>query len=172
MTWLFEDPWPAIIVGLVAELVLFVYFRRSGRVVFLAAMGGVLLLVGLFWLIERWVVTPREEVANTLYEMAAALEQNNVEGLMPYIATEATQIRNLARRELRNLKIEQAQVGRLEIELNLAANPPTARTSFLGQLRFKHLREQIPYETYMDRITVDLRKQQGRWQMTDYTRGR
>ena len=107
-TWLVEDPTPVyMLLGTLAValaagfwikrrrayvlgcglvlLTLGVFFLKSGRALILVAMAGVALLMGLAIVIDRVVVTDREQVANIIYDCAAAAERNDLDAVLAHV---------------------------------------------------------------------------------------
>ena len=63
MTWLTESFWPIVALGVVVEVVLAIALVRTGRAMWLVAMGTVLALVVAGVAVEWLVVTEREDQA-------------------------------------------------------------------------------------------------------------
>lgn len=170
MTWMLEDPWPALVVGGIATAVLVVAALRTGRGLLLAGAAAALAITGLCWLAERLVVTPREEVEGTIYAMAAALEANSADGLAPHISSTRPQLISAVRAELRRFTVREARVASsLDIVVRDEQPPATARATFFGLVRLKDGRGELVHETFADRVSVDFRQEEGRWRMTGYT---
>jgi hypothetical protein len=166
MTWLVEDPWPVIwgaaaIVGLLA-----VALYNTGRMALMGAMAGVLAvalaLVGLEWL----VVTEREEVAQTLYNAAEALEANDLDALVALVAPEAAEMRAGVAAVVPRYDVLEARVNR---DLKVTFTGGTAQAVFTGRIRVNRAGgEQMVYDQYLGKVTVKLRREGDRWLMTGY----
>lgn len=165
---LVEDPTWILVCGIAIEAILAVVLVRTGRgaVVFLMIAAFALVLAGIG--IERAIVTPREEVEETLDGLAAALLAGDVNGVVAFIAPDASSLRAEAAAQLPQVKVNEARIRDLKVSLNVHANPPTAVADFRGILKVKDSREQFPYENYLGRFKVDLRRDGDAWLITGY----
>src|SRR5262245_57578573 len=77
MTIFLESPWPAIAIGVALELLLAFALVQTGKGKLIAVMVVVALATVGLVVVERMIVTPREEVEDFLYETARLLETNN-----------------------------------------------------------------------------------------------
>ncbi len=84
--WFTENPTPILVGGGLALLVLAGFFLKSGRAAILIAMALVAAVMGLAVLTDRLIVTDREQVANTIYDAAAAAERNELNAVMDIIS--------------------------------------------------------------------------------------
>ena len=174
MQWLFENPWPAIGCGLVLEAFLGVAFYNTGRRAVLAGMAGVLVLTLAMVAIEKLVVTEREEVEDALHGIAAAMETNRIEAVLAYIAPDAIPMRSAVQSILPTIEVIEAKAGGdIKIIFNRVIDPPTARVEFIGRVKAKSHSpgQQFPYENFIRRFTVKLRKEGDRWLLTEYEMG-
>jgi hypothetical protein len=168
MTTLVENPVPVIVVAIFAEAVLAVMLVKSGRGVLLGAMAGVLVVaLGLVGL-ERLVVTDRERIEATLDGCAAALQDNDLDGLLGYISPSDTASRTEAARALRLIEFSKVTLGDPEITINRLTSPHTAhvvlRAYAAGRLRsgeFEGTMRPIRFE-------VELRQEGDRWLVTGH----
>jgi hypothetical protein len=134
MNYLAENALPIWAVGAVAlTMALIVYFqtRTNGP---LLAIGAVIGIMAALLIAEHFVETPREAVERTLYELAATVERNDVEGALSYLASTAdTQIRSDVETLMPFVKIERARVmGTPKIEVEEGSNPDTATVTCRG----------------------------------------
>lgn len=168
MSWIFEDVTWLIAAGIVVEAVLAVILLRTGRGAVLFAMGAVFALVLVGVAAERLIVTEPEEVESALDAVATALEANDVPTVLSYLAPEASQIRDTVERELPRLTITEAKIRDLDVKINRLTSPATAEARFRGILNVKDNSGQFPYENYMQRFTVHLRREGNRWLLVAY----
>jgi hypothetical protein len=174
MAWLVEDPWP-VVVGTLAVLgVLAVVLYRTGRGIFIAAMIAVALLGCGLLLVERLVVTERERVEAALEGAAAALERNDLEGVLSHIAPEAGAMRASVAAVLPGVEVTDANIGGdLKVTFNNLTNPPSARADFTGRVTLKSRSPSLafPFDNFVRPFTVRLRREGDRWVMTEYQMG-
>ena len=169
MTRFLESPTPAILIGLGLGSVLVIVFLQTRRV---AALGGIVLVVLLTIaavVVERVVVTEREEIEATIYGIAAAAEANDIPGVLAYLAPEAKYIRGLVNRHMPNSVVEKARIlSRLTITIDNDAWPPTASAEFIGFVSGKWGRDRI---NAMQRANIEatFEKTGDRWIITEAT---
>ncbi len=168
MTWLWDDPTLILSVGVLIEGLLGVVLFQTGRGWVLAAMLGILVCVLAAVAVEYFVVTPREEVENTLAEVAAALEANDLPSLLGYLADDGGQIRASATDALSRFKVREARIRNLRVTVDLRALPPRATADFHGLLTLDDPRGQVPYEHFARDFTVFLEQRSGRWLLVRY----
>ena len=167
MTWLTEDPTMTIVLGGMVIAVLAVALFKTGRGVFLFAMLGAILVVAALVLVEHLIVTEREKVYQTIFDVAAAFEANDRDAVRSFIAPQSRQISRDADRLLSIVKIEEVKItDGPQISIDDYTSPPTADvelvaiaygTSTVGGFR--------PAPT---RLYVTLRLQDGRWLVESY----
>lgn len=174
MTMFLESPWPALVVGALALGLLGVAYHNTGhprlRLAIIAAVGVTLLMLLVQWL----VVTEREAVSDTLEQMAVALESNQIDAVLGYLAPDAGAIRTDAQRYLPGVEISDANIGGdLQVTVNRLTNPPTARATFTGRISGvnRSPAERSPYENFVRPFTLTLRQEGDRWLITGYEMG-
>ncbi len=88
--WLFEGR-PVIywLLGVVAVLLLLVWWRNRQRA-FLIAAAVAVALAGVYFLLSLTVETPRAQIARKLQEMASAVKARDVDGVFKHIAKDFT----------------------------------------------------------------------------------
>ena len=171
MQLLFESPWPAIWLGVLAEALLGVAFFNTRRAALLWAMGGALVVTGLLLLTEWAVVTDVESVEYTLEAVAAALEINDVEQVLAHVAPDAGRLRAAIGTYVPRIKISDAKVGRdLKVTVNHLTQPPTARAVFTGRItgESRNPSSGYPYDNFLQRFAIKLRQEGDRWLLADY----
>jgi hypothetical protein len=163
-----ESPWPAIIVGGVAELILVIILICTGRGVLLWAVAGVALLTGFGVLVERLVVTDRKLITRTLEEAASAVEANDLARVLRVIAADATETREAARTGLAEAEVVRAQIRSLDIEVGGGKGPPVAKARFLVLATGRGRHEALGEMTELFRVEVVFRWEGGRWLITGH----
>jgi hypothetical protein len=174
MTMFLESPWPAIVIGAAALGLLGVAYQNTGQPRLRTAMFGVPVVVLALLLVEWLIVTQREAISNTLEDMAVALESNQLEAVMAYLAPEAAKIRSDAQQYLPGVEISDANIGGdLQVVVNRLTNPPSARATFTGRISGANRSpaERSPYENLVRKFTLTLRQEGDRWLITGYEMG-
>ena len=166
-----ESPWPILLLGIVAEAVLAIALFRTGRGVLLWPMAGVGLIVLLGLGVERWVVTDKKLVAQTLEGAAAAMEANDLGRLMTFISTSPTaaRTRGEARRALDMGLFVQLKISGLDVSIVRTTSPPIAKAQFIamatGRARHGEFDGELSRPVHLE---VSLRLESGRWLIYDH----
>ncbi|MBX9788934.1 MAG: hypothetical protein K2Y37_08450 [Pirellulales bacterium] len=169
MSALVENPLFWIAVTVLFEALLAIALVRTGRGVLLAAMVGVLLVGAAGLLLERFVVTEREEIEAAFDDIADALARDDLNGVLARLAPEAAILRTEASSRMPRVVINSAKVRDLRVSINARANPLTARADFKAIIDARDKQGEVPYEHFIRQFSVGLRRDGDRWLLTDYT---
>jgi hypothetical protein len=164
-----ESPWPILLIGIALEAVLAVLLLRTGQGRWLGSMLGAGLLVLLGLLAEHFVVTDRKAIINTLDRGAAAVEANDLGGVLDCLSPSAGQLRAKSREALDRVEFRLVRIHDLEIAINRLTSPPTAKVTFRAVGNGRDRRGEIPYQGFAETVTVTLRQEHGRWLVADYS---
>ncbi len=174
MAWLLEDPWTVIGCGAFAELLLAVALFNTRRVAVLAAMGGVLAVVLVGVAVEWFVVTEVEAVENTIYSAAKAIESDEREKVLEFIAPEAVDRLKTEIQVVRFLKVTSVKIRALEVTVHKtlsASGSLTASADFTVRGSFGSSSEaSVAGRNFAVILHLKLRKDGDRWLVTDYER--
>src|SRR5690348_14716258 len=107
MMWLLEDPTPTLTAVVLVEVLLTIALVKTGRGVLLWTIVGVALLGAVLLGLEWFIVTDKETVEDTLSEAARALEANDSQALMDFIAPESPMRREVAQ-EMSRITVNKA----------------------------------------------------------------
>ena len=168
MTAIFENPLPLLFVGIVVEAILITLFYNFQKKVWLVPIVGVLLAMVALVLVERIVVTPREEVEHTVDQIADALRANDINVLLSHLSNSARESRARAKWALGRIEINGVKVNGLEITVNSLRSPPSAKAVFSGVLKFDDRKKEYPYRVYSSKFEIELRKEGDRWMVTGH----
>ena len=171
MAWLFEDPKLVLTAGVLVELLLGVALFQTGRGVLGLVMLGVAVLVASLLLVERVVVTDREQVGDSLHRAAAAVEAGDIAAALCLVAPDAplavkTEVRRLTER----FDVTKVKLNGLRIVVDKRANPPVARATLRVIVSARDRRGHSPYNNFIGTFAVDLRRDNDRWVVFDYER--
>lgn len=174
MMWIVENPLPILLLGIAAEAVLVVVLFQSGRGAILLAMAAVAVATAALLLVEWLVVTDTERIETVLYRAAAALRDNDVDGVLECLAPAAVSpaavsLRLSVAARLANLKVVEARItSRPNIRINRLTNPPAATGTFFGRVRVEGGFGGVVAGPFIGRITVELEKRDDQWAVTGY----
>ena len=168
MELLFENPLRIIFFGVAVEAVLGLALFRTRRGAILWVMIAVFALTAAALAVERLVVTERERIEMTLDGITSALEANDLNRVLSYVAPAAVRTRGRAAWVLGRIEVQSARIYRLDITINRLTTPMTAKASFFGHVSYRDRQGEIPYGNYGSRFVVDLRKENDRWVVTGH----
>ena len=168
MDTFFENPLPLLFVGVIVEAILISLLYGTHKKVWLLPIVGVLLVLVALVLVERIVVTPREEVECTVDQIADALRANDINAVLARLSDSARESRSRAKWALGRIEINGVKVSGLEVTVNSLRSPPTAKAVFSGVLKFDDRKKEYPYRAHAAKFEVDFRKEGGRWMVTGH----
>ncbi|MBW3597224.1 MAG: hypothetical protein KY475_08110 [Planctomycetes bacterium] len=168
MTWLVEQSLPILVMGGIVVIALAVGYVKTGQRGLLAAvLAAVVILIALI-AVERWVVTDREQVEEVLFEIAAAVERNDIDGALSHISPRAAGVHH-ASTELRRVEFQDVDIKpNLEIEVFPERSPPTAEARFNVMVILTVPELQLHNERYPRYVEVTFVKDGDRWLVQDY----
>ena len=121
---------------------------------------------------EHVIETPREAVERTLNELAAAIEADDVSGVLAFVAPTAKQVRTDAEALMPLVVVEKARIiGTPEIMIDESAQPPTATVKCQGLVDVT-IKQNGMKGPYMDRVTIQFVESGERWMIESYTPAR
>lgn len=139
MEYFFENPFPLLMVGLVLMTFTGVVYHTTRSTAALISLVLIAALTLSLLVLEQLVQTPREGVATTLRAAATAAEANDMERVLSFVDSEATEVRKLVEDLMPRLDITKANVGRdIEITFDNEDDPQVATAHFEG---FFHARD-------------------------------
>jgi len=170
MNWLAENTLTICMIGAVAlAMAVFVYFqtRTNGA---LYGMLGVFLLTAVLVLTSWLIETPREAVERTLYELAATVEANDVQGVLSHLAPSAdTQLRNDVETLMPPVRIDRARIiGTPEIVVEGSAKISSATVKCRGVI-FAVNKQDGMKGGAEDHLVLKWYLRDGRWMLESYT---
>lgn len=165
MNWLFEDPTYIYIAAAIALAVFGIALFQTGRGIYLIWMGSVLALAIVLVLVERFVVTDYERVEATIYGAAHALERNDFEAMSEYLAVDKAALKNEVANRMRTLRVEEARVGELSVQLFELTSPATAEARFYGRLSARMGHDPV---NWVGRVRVTLVREGERYLINGY----
>jgi ketosteroid isomerase-like protein len=119
-------------------------------------------------ILERVVVTEKEEVEDALEAIATSVEANDAQSVLAAFASSSPR-RAEVQSALHRVKVSSARIaGDLEVRFNRLGAAPAATAYFTGIIDAKDKTGSIPYEHMMRRFKVTLHKEGDRWLVFDY----
>jgi hypothetical protein len=168
MNWLAEDAiwiWAAGAVALTLALV--VYFQTGTRNSQYGVLAVILVTAALL-VTEFLIETPREAVARTLDEIAAAVRANDMPAVLGYISPTAATLRQEVETAMPEVTIDMAAIRGARINVYESAVPPEAQVEcavfVVGTVKRNRIRggRQVA-------VRLTMVHENGRWLVKDYT---
>ncbi len=169
MEYFVESPVPALVFGIVGEVVLAFFLVRTGLGKILYAMAAVLAIAGGMFLLQWAVVTERERVIQTMDAIVVAVEANNLDQTLSYLAPEAAETQRRVRWAMNRFEFTKARFANVEIQFDSPKDPKKAEARFGGMLQFRDRAGESPYGAYSTPFTAQFRKENGRWLVTGHS---
>lgn len=91
--WPTENPWPLMILALVAGIACLIGWSQRRQNVLLLAAAACFLLAAGAWLLDLSVVTPREEIRADVYGIVRAFQRRDLERTVSYVSDSAKDLK-------------------------------------------------------------------------------
>ena len=170
MTFFTENGLGIAVIGGLAITLTLVFFmtRRTSESLgaFAAAVAATIGLLAIEWFVQ----TDREQVASAVHGIYAAIDRNDVDGVLAYVSPTATDIRSDVQTLMPMVKVESAGSGRnVEVTLNESASPMTATSTSRAYLNGTHVQSGHPVPYINQRVDLEWTKDGDHWLLTGYT---
>jgi hypothetical protein len=161
VTWITEDPLPLLIIGAVgfALLVLGYLASRNGR--FLLAAAGLAMIVAALAVTERWIVTEAEQVEAAVWDLAGAVEENDLDAVIQALSPSADHLKQAAQAALPQVRVTAVSIKGLETEVAGTATPRMGTARFRARVEFSAT--ELPNQFSHDKWELTFRREQGKW---------
>jgi ketosteroid isomerase-like protein len=167
--WLFEGRTAVYcLLGVVAAMLLLVWWRTRKRNVLLAALA-VAALAGVYFVLGTLVETPRKQIERKLHEMAAAVQARDADGVFKHIARDF-KFRGMDRPQFRGYVDTALQRGIItelviyDVEWPDGGDGRTRPVEFMAKPKGPVLGDQPAY-----RVTAKfVREDDGQWRMQSF----
>ncbi len=110
MNIFWESPWLIVLMGTMMTVMLLAGLLKTGRLWLLGAALAMVVLTGGLLVVERLVVTTREEIAGTLDMIANQLQRGAHDQVVQHIASSATSLRQNADRLLPRIEFHEVRI--------------------------------------------------------------
>lgn len=167
MTWFTENPLPLVLLGVIVEAMLAVVLARTGKRGVLWGMIGLAVFVIGAVVLERYIVTPREELKAALEEVRAIVAANDPQKLLTRIDTnqEVARLRNRVQGDLANVTVTEAKITELKDD-DIKVNGDRAQMKFIGSVDLKAAGSLNAPPHIVLKFNVTWRKKDGVWIVT------
>ena len=168
--WIAENAFLPFMTGLLiaAGLACFAFMLASRQLAIMAVIIGVCSVA--LMVVERYIVTDREQVQNLLYEVANDVEFNRHDAILANMKVDSRAYK-MAIGEMPLYKFRTCNItGIREINLKPDVNPTTATINFVVYIDVNAMQTHQYDGPGRREITLTLEKQpDGKWLITDYS---
>lgn len=177
MTWFLESFWAWLICGACLEVVCLVCWKtfalesggltsRAGKGI-AAGMLGILLLALGGIVLERLVVTPREEILETLDLACRAFESNDSAQVKRYIASSQRDILPRVDLYMGMVRFTEVRLRQIQVHVNSYTSPMTAKVECFGVAWFEGqgTTAMLPYKQYAANFRLGLVREADGWKV-------
>ena len=177
MTLFLESSWAWVITGGCLEIVCWVCWKtfaveaggfacRAGKGI-AAGMLAILLVVLGGILVERLVVTPREEILQTLEQACRAFESNDSSQVKRYIASTQRDIMPRVDLYMGMVHFTEVRLRQIQVRLNTYTSPMTANVESFGTAWFEGqgATAMLPYKQYAANFRLGLVRETDGWKV-------
>ncbi len=171
MNFLFENPLSIVLGGIFFAVISLIGLLKTGVIRFLYLAIGIAVLTCLLVAVERRVVTPREEIAQTLQVIAADLESNNTQAILQHVSTTVPRLQKKAERALKPVEIHRVVVkNNLTVDFGSDPDGNRAKATFNAVIVGSEKSGTIRNQTVPMLFIVDFVKEGDAWRVVDYSR--
>ena len=164
LEWFTEDAFFPACIGILLTIAFLGLAFSSGEKVMFKAGLAIAALTALLITTEVLIVTDREEIENSIYEMAAAMQQNDFEKVFDYLDTE--ELKRRAKGELRDATCHACSITAIN-EVTVKQEDNTAVADFVGFAQASN--RAFPSPTPIQRrIKLYFRKAGDDWKIIDF----
>lgn len=157
----------SIMIGVIVMAMLYGWLQTGNKRVAFAALAIALLIPGAYYLAGS-IVTDREKILAAIYATAEAVEQNDHETAVLFIADRATRQRAL--QELPNYEFHRIGVRNIEITMVAGSYPQEASVDLDASVTASMAKGGLRNVRVPRRVILTFQKQPDEsWVVTDYT---
>jgi hypothetical protein len=167
MDLVFENPLPIWSLGAVCLAIAVIVFLAKRSLASILGVAGVIAVTALLLVLESIVVTPSEEVEQSLSDLMAAIEANDLAAVVAWIDPSAKSIRSEAETLMPQVKVRETGSTSVHVEVDESASPLKATSFFRGRIDGTHARSGGRV-FYFDKVEIDWQKSGDSWQVIDY----
>ena len=167
MATLFENPLPIYAIGAVLTTVCGMAFLARRSLPSLLALIGVVVLTLLLVIVERVVVTEREQVETTLQLLMADVESGDIPAVLARIDSAALPMRADVEKLMPQATIKDTGATAVRVEVDADAEPMTATSRFRGKIDGIHRRSGMRV-FFFDEVEINWVKRNDKWLAESY----
>ncbi len=159
---LLENPLPIYAVGTVLATVCGLAFLARRNLPSLFALIGVVVLTLLLVVVERVVVTEREQVEAALQQLMRDVEAGDMSAVLARIDSGAAKMRNDVEKLMPQAEIKDTGATSVRVEVDADTEPMTATSRFRGKVDGVHRRSGMRV-FFFDEVEINWVKRGEQW---------
>jgi hypothetical protein len=168
MNWVGENAVVIWVGGAVFVTLAFVVYSQLRTTTALLAILAVVLVTAALLVAEYLIVTPREAVAQTLNDLAAAIEADDLPAVLRFIAPDSKTVRGDAESLMPLVTVEKARiVSTPQIDVDESTQPATATARCQGLVDVT-IKQNGMKGPYLDRVEIHFIRDGDRWLIKSY----
>jgi hypothetical protein len=168
--WLLESPLTIAGLGIALIFAIGIAWTTTGRQELLYALAAAVVFLFAGLIMERLIVTDREKIEATLYEIARDVKKNDHRRIVGHIHSSAAAIKQKAQAELPKYTFTDFRITRISsIDVDRSADPPSAvaEVNVVGGGSFHEHGIEMDHVARWVKLHF-LREKDGRWTVVDY----
>lgn len=116
--WFTETPWPPIVIGLVAAVLLFAGWFSTRRGMLLVGAGLLVMICGAVYVVEQRIVTEAERVEQLVLDLTSAFQKKQDQRVLEMFSPTATDLRRTVKTAMDMITVqEDLRITDLSVQL-------------------------------------------------------
>ncbi len=172
MYWLTENAFHPMMIGLLSAISFGIAWYFYGkRVLLFITLLIIALTIGIV-VTEQMIVTDREQLTSDIFDVAEALERDDVDGVLAFISESNPALRQEVKDRMPLIEFEFVGISSLkEPEIDLESKPPVAKLKFVTRVDANAMRDPrfSAQGSGVSSVTLNYQKDNdGNWRITNY----
>jgi hypothetical protein len=168
--WLFESPYTIVALGVALIFVIGAGWTVSGRKELLYALAAAIAMLFAALIIERLIVTDREQIRAALQEIARDVKNNDHRRIISHIHSSAAAIKQKAQAEMPKYHFTDFRITKIHsIDVDRSAVPSSAvvELNVVGGGTFREHGIEMDHVARWVKLHL-LKEKDGRWTVAEY----
>lgn len=166
--WFTETALPPIVILLLIAGILFLIWSQNARALYLAGIAGCVLLSGVIYMVELTIITPKEEVENSIRGIAAAAVDGDIDRTVAFVSNNSRDVSTAIRTAMTLVDVHEG-LSIKDMEIEMVANNSQANADFRANGMFS-LKGSGMEQHAATRWLFSWRKEAGQWKVVKLDR--
>ena len=164
LEWFTESAFFPSCIGILLTITFVGFAMASGEMLMMKIGLGIALLTALLITTEILIVTDREQVENSLYDMAGSMRENDFDGVYKYL--DSPELVSRAKAHLRDATCHSCNITAIN-EVSVDDDGTSATADFAAYARASNTRHPSPIPV-QQRIKLFFKKRGDDWKVSDF----